>query len=779
MDIYIRRTPEGRGNELKGDGGRAGTGQAVRVFGFEVVLYHIIAILIFLFLLQSYKETVSSIYYYNLVAMGLTTSVSIILVFLVPSFIRYPVKRLGWRTTFIILGAVTATARLPMGFGLEQPYHLIFSTVTLVSSSLMFALLLALHRREREVDGDLFSSHSITASFSLALMLMVIMRGLGSGLDISIVPGAMGATLAPGISGVLCLGFGFLIYGLRGSHLLDRTRRGDEEPGYTISGGGADSWLPALGLGAFLMVSSGILIDPHVVSGWTGEEFTTALSFTVLSMGLFVFSLLSGMSWLLALRRGFSSPFGSILGGLVLVAGGVNLFFLKLNTGVIPGAFVWMALVDLWLIMDALSDPAPFAGEPMEIRRSDGSVKVIGFPGKRRKRASPGHFGKIVSIALGLGFLHVVLISFSLNWSFLPLGSIFKGGIPVFMLASVALLAFSGFSCSKKKLEEPALTLQRPNVKTRGSPTLDAAEGSSRLRRIRMGSKRLKGLFLTLGSFCMVFILLSGASTLFLYNLDVDSSPLEAGETLTVVTYNIHHGYSNDGRVDPTPHLRELERLKPDIVFLQEADSLLINQGNFDPGAYLARNLEMYYLRGSDPGLGNPGTAILSRFPLDEIRIFKLHSTDIQRIAVTCRANLGSMDLFLINLHMGLEEEERTRQFGDLFNIISGFGNSSMIVGGDLNTQPDEEMMAPLNPEIFGNGAGLNTSSYSFRSAWHSTEKGREDPFHPTFPAEGLDLEREHIDYILCTPDMEVVDAGIEPGAGASDHRPVWAIFRI
>ncbi len=751
----------------------------MKVPGNHSIFHYGVLMITVLILLQSFKETVSSIYYYNLVELGLTPWILALLIFLAPLLTGPLALKLKWRNTYLLLGAVMASSRLPMGLGLEQPYHLFFSLAALASSSTMLSIFFALQRRERKLDPDVFSSQSMTVSFVVALMIMVSLRVAGSGLDISIVPKAAGFLLSPALSGIISLGMGAMIYCQRRSCLLDDTRESDEEPGYSITGGASDSWMPAIGLGAFVFVSTTVITDPHLITGWTGEDFTTASSFTVISMGLFSFSLISGMSWLMALRRGFSNPWGALLGNAILIGGAFNIFYLGINLGVIPLAFTWIALVDLWLILDAMSDYKPFSGEPMEIEREDGTRRTIGFSSVKKKRRSPAHFGVIVTIGLGLAFVLVLLVAYSLNWSFLPLGSMFKGGITVIMMLSVVLLAVGGFTCSKGSAEEPASNLQKRLKLGMGSPTVAAGEGSGHLHLGEGKPTRLRNLFISMGSATMAMILITGGLTIAFHSVKVDETELEAGDILTVVTYNIHHGFDNSGRIDPVLHLEELEGLDPDIVFLQEADSLRIPEGNFDPGAYIANKLKMFYFRGGDPGMGNPGTGILSRFPLDDLEIIKLRSDGIQRIAVKCTADLGAVEVVLINTHFGLEEDEREKQFEDLFALIDETDNGTLIVGGDLNTEPDEEMIGPLNPEIFGGDTELNRTSYDLKSAWHSTEEGKADPDRPTYPAKGLDHEKKHIDYILVSDDLEVVEAGIEPGEGASDHRPVWTRLKI
>jgi len=520
---------------------------AIRTTGSKAIMYHAAIALTVLILLQSLKETISSVYYFNLVALGITPHVGVLLVFLTPLLAPVLINRLGWRFSFILFGALVSLSRLPMGLGLAQPFHLIFSIITLMASSQLLVLFLALHRREREVDPDLFSSQSITAAFGLAIMLLVMFRIAGSGLDISIVRKAMGIVLSPLFSGILSLGLGALLICIKDARFLDEDREGAGKPGHKITGGAADSWAPALGLGGFLIVFSSIISDPMVVTGWIGEDYTTSSSFTLIILGLFLLSLMSGLPWLLALRRWFSNPWGALLGNLIMAAGAANIFFIGFNVGVAPGPFIWIAMVDLWLILDAMTDNTPFAGEPLEVQRSDGSKRIIGFPGKKRERNSPGHYGKIMTIAVGLSMLFVVLISFSLNWSFVPLGSMFKGGIPALMVLSVVFYGFFGFSCSKNNIPEPTIDDRKRLTMVKGSPTTAAQEGSGHLGKGDHRSRRLRNLFIAIGITTMLLIISSGGLTLALYSRGVEEKELEYGDELVVVTFNIHHGYSNDG----------------------------------------------------------------------------------------------------------------------------------------------------------------------------------------------------------------------------------------
>ncbi|MBN1390813.1 MAG: endonuclease/exonuclease/phosphatase family protein [Candidatus Thermoplasmatota archaeon] len=750
------------------------------------VLWIALVMLVVLFLLQTYREFLSAVYFFNLVGLGVSPVSVLILLFLVVLLLGPLVRLLGYRNSFFILGAVTISGRLPMGMGLETPLHLIFSGITFASSSLFLFLLLALHRREREVDPEVFSSQSLAGSFGLALLVLLALSALGLGVDPSIVPEAAGFLLAPALSTALCGATAFLLFLLRDAPILDDDRGGKGGPGSIITGGGADSWAPAFGLGAFIYFSIGIVANPSVTSAWVGTTYQWALSMSIVSVGSFLLSLLSPSGYLLALRRSFAHPKGAILGNLLLLLSAVNLFYLHYplppSIPVQPVGLVWIGMVDTWLILDALTDNRPFAGESFMLHRKEGS-RVIGFPARSRNRGFPGHFGRIGAVALGSVTFIFLLVTLSLNWSFLPMGWMLKDSIPTFMFLGMMMLALSGFACSTAKAEEPVARMGRTEIEfRRGSPTIDAEKGSGHLWKRSEGSQRIRGQLITIGAFTIVLIILTGILSVTIYSGEVQQKNVLPGETIRVVTYNVHHGYANDGRVDPTVEYEVLKDIDADIIFLQESDSLRFTEGNFDPAFYYASRLDMFLFRGPDPGTGTPGVAILSRMEMKDLKVHFLPADDIPRIAISATVRMGESDVRLVGLHMGLEGSEREKQLiflRDLFHN-STMDNPGLIVGGDFNTEPYEPMMAWMNPYLFGNGSLRSDTTgphLNLSSAWHSVEEsGRNDILDiNTYPSSDVDDEKAHIDYILFNDMFEVKSANVLNIRGASDHKPVWA----
>ncbi len=748
----------------------------------EALFWYVLIALSFVVLIQSYRETVSSVFFFALVEMGITPHILILVTFLSP-ILAYPVSRwAGWRTSVLVLGSLVLLTRLPMGLGLEQPIHLAFSAISFGASSMLLPILFALHRRERSFDPDLFSSQALVGSFSLSLLAIILLSVPGRGIDISLVPGACGPVLSPAISAVICGGMAFSLYVLKNGHLLDSSRDGGGSPGDTVKGGAADSWAPGIGLGAALFISSSVMAQPIQTAAWLGTDHSMAATFSTVTIALFVLSLLSGPWWLTALRRTLAHPKYSIGANLVLVLAAVNIFVLGVPLQTAPAAMAWIMLVDVWVIFDAMTDNAPFSGSDDE---GMGPRRFLW--NRTRDRRSPLVFSVQMMLSGAVLVFLTVLLSVADQWSFVPFGELLKDTVPEIYVASFGILGISGFMCSKAVIYEPESVFPQPIEKTRGSPTIDAGRGAGHKRSKGAVSSRLRSQWLMFGAAATVLMLLSMGSGLVMRSDRPSTSELEDTGTIRVASYNIHHGFCNDGRADPTPHLEVLEEIDADIIFLQESRSLLPAEGGYDPALYLAGRLGMHLVRGGGPELGDEGLAILSKFKLRDASVLKMPHEDIPRTALVVKADLGDRELWLMNVHMGLEAPERAEQIDWIAGRTTSLSTERwpgmpFIIGGDLNTEPDDPIMGRLNSTVLGDGR-WNTSlpSLGLRSAWHSVpapSRNRELRHH-TFPSSAYDLPKEHIDYILLSSGMEPLEAWVGDGADASDHRPIWADIKL
>lgn len=749
----------------------------VKCTGIASSAWYILMSLVGLVLVQSFRELVTSVYYFSLVNMGPSPEIAAVLVVSSPLIIIPASKLFGWRAALILTGAFTALARLPLGLGLLRPFQLVFSALAFGSASAFLILALSIQRREKGMDPDVFSSQGATGALSLSLLLQMVLLYAGNGLDISIVPEAAGIILSPLFSSLIAGTIGFLLFLIVNAPLLDPRRGPGGGVGHEISGGAVDSRIPFVGLGSFLAISALVLPYSQVGMVWLGREDPMVHSMSLLAVSLFILSLFSSYRLLIGLRTSFAPPKGSIVANLSLIGAALNMFVFRFALPISPLVFIWMSLVNLWLIIDAILDTDPFAGVPVEIERGDGTGKRIGIQGKRGVGRSPGIFARRMVLTNSIMLIFPVLVVLSLNSAFIPGGGIFEGRIPLFMVLPAVLLAVSGFMCSKKGIYEPCIRERCREPIKKGSPAIAAGSGTGHpVRRIDKG-KRLGVEWMVTGSVTVILIIAGSAA---IYMKEVSFEPPGSGVTtgtITVMTYNIHQGFNNDGRADPVRVLETIKEYAPDIVFLQETEALLPSGGNYDLTRYMAYDLGMHYVRGPPPWEGTYGLSILSRFPIDDGRVVMLSYDVEKKYFLRCSTDIGGVEVTLVCVHLGHDEIDRPVQTDELaaaLNEIQG----PLIVGGDFNSEPRDPLMEKFNSTLFGpNGTlsrgGNRSATLDLVSGWHCSRERNLPLTAHTWPASDLDDERAHIDYVLMSTPIDPIRSRINDRKDASDHRPV------
>jgi endonuclease/exonuclease/phosphatase family metal-dependent hydrolase len=236
----------------------------------------------------------------------------------------------------------------------------------------------------------------------------------------------------------------------------------------------------------------------------------------------------------------------------------------------------------------------------------------------------------------------------------------------------------------------------------------------------------------------------------------------EAGESLKVMTYNIHQGYNTEGRINPWLILDSISSVNPDIIALQESDMNRVTSTNVDIVQWLAHNLNMYVYFGPETKRQIYGVAILSRFPLTNMETWYLESEEDQRVLIRADIEWAGNLLSIYAVHMGLSEEDRTSQTHEILGILSKNPNRKLLMG-DLNSYPDSVQI-----ESFLSVLG---------DAWVCAGYSSMDPLGYTSSS----AEPSHrIDYILVSEEMcmYVSNCEVIHDAFGSDHLPVWAEIR-
>ena len=226
--------------------------------------------------------------------------------------------------------------------------------------------------------------------------------------------------------------------------------------------------------------------------------------------------------------------------------------------------------------------------------------------------------------------------------------------------------------------------------------------------------------------------------------------------TLRVMTYNIRHGAGMDDVVDLDRQAKIIQDARPDIVGLQEVDSIVPRSGKVDETAYLAEHLGMYGTYGPAIPLsgGKYGVAILSKERPLSVHNIPLPGKE-HRTLLVCEFQ----DYVFATTHLDLEEENRLASLPIIIEEASRH-EKPFFICGDWNDEPGSKLITTMKKNfVFMNNITDTSSSY-------------------TFPANKPTIT---IDYIASLGRVfrSVRSKKVINEPVASDHRPVFLEVRF
>ena len=227
--------------------------------------------------------------------------------------------------------------------------------------------------------------------------------------------------------------------------------------------------------------------------------------------------------------------------------------------------------------------------------------------------------------------------------------------------------------------------------------------------------------------------------------------------TLRVMTYNIRHGAGMDDVVDLDRQAKIIQDAGPDIVGLQEVDSIVPRSGKVDETAYLAQRLGMYGSYGPAIPLsgGKYGVAILSKERPLSVRNIPLPGKE-PRTLLVCEFQ----DYVFATTHLDLEEENRLASLPIITEEASRH-EKPFFICGDWNDEPDSKLITTMKKKnfVFMNNITDTSTSYTFPAG------------KPTIT----------IDYIASLGRVfrSVRNKKVINEPVASDHRPVYLEVRF
>jgi endonuclease/exonuclease/phosphatase family metal-dependent hydrolase len=224
--------------------------------------------------------------------------------------------------------------------------------------------------------------------------------------------------------------------------------------------------------------------------------------------------------------------------------------------------------------------------------------------------------------------------------------------------------------------------------------------------------------------------------------------------SLVVLTYNIQQGNDRSAQKSFDRQLALMRRVSPDIIALQESDTTRISMNNSDYVRYFAEQLGYYSYYGPRTVTGTYGTAILSKYPLENTHtIFSYSDTDeVGTTAAEIEVNGRRISIY--DVHPDGSAAAKLAFARTL--LEQSHDKRDVVAIGDYNLRDHEEAYRVIDSV--------------FTNAWTSVYPSKISP-------NGVDMSGENrIDHIFLSPDLHARNpVYVLPPDSATDHPVHWA----
>jgi endonuclease/exonuclease/phosphatase family metal-dependent hydrolase len=528
--------------------------------------------------------------------------------------------------------------------------------------------------------------------FALAVGLSVLLRTLNFTLDLSL------TSEYSWIAWLLAV-----LLGLTLTQFNWQPIRGGAEPGRRITGAG-------IGVLAVLTLFYFVLSSPGVIARWTEGSYQLIIILVSLLSLLWLFSTFVRPGWVYEINS-----------GLLLVWNIV--FTLSVLATILAHTISFPA---------APESPAVIVGSPAWYQQIPLLFLLVTFP---VLFIDFGIFSSIISDSqptprkLALGFilgalllvLSVFINIFSNVWGYVePISLFFRNKFWFAFLINLVLIALLAALLYKRKIYQTGAENQR-----------------SRLVWTALG---LGAIFV--GTFFAALL------------TDRGSMPAPDTDSLKVMTYNIQQANDVFGEKSYKEQLKLIKEVNPDIIGFQESDSTRISLGNNDYIRYYANKLGYHSYFGPKTVTGTYGTAILSRYPLEDSRSVFTYSDQDEIGTAEAEITIGIEKITIYNVHPAGSDEAKL-VFARTLVDRAGF-KSNVIAIGDYNLR-GWEVPYLLIDEFYKN-------------AWM-------DVYPTGISDDGLDMSGENrIDHIFVSPHFLATNPEyLLPPESQTDHPAHWA----
>ena len=237
-------------------------------------------------------------------------------------------------------------------------------------------------------------------------------------------------------------------------------------------------------------------------------------------------------------------------------------------------------------------------------------------------------------------------------------------------------------------------------------------------------------------------------------------------KTLTVLTYNMQQGSEKEGDRNLYDQLAFIRKVNPDLIGLQESDGTRTSGANIDAVRFFADALGFHVYYGPNTISGTFGTAILSRFPLENPRTFFTYSTIDEVGTAVAEIEVGGRRIAVFNSHPAGPPHVMLAHARALVEECAKYDH--VIAVGDYNSRPSSDAYAVVAEVLSDSWAKLYPDGVGAA--------------HPEWPGDGpeentLDMAGR-IDHIFVSDDFNVEETYNVPAPDSeTDHPAHWSIL--
>lgn len=226
-------------------------------------------------------------------------------------------------------------------------------------------------------------------------------------------------------------------------------------------------------------------------------------------------------------------------------------------------------------------------------------------------------------------------------------------------------------------------------------------------------------------------------------------------DTLRLMSYNIRNCIGMDNRTDFVRVARVIDRARPDIVAVQEVDSMTRRSAHrYILGELAARTgMQPHFAPAIEYDGGRYGIGLLTRTEPSRTYAIPLPGAEEARTLF-----VAEFDNFVFACtHLSLSEPDRIASITIIDSIAAHYPDRPFFIAGDFNSEPADQVMTRFTRHF---DIITDTTRHT-----HPADT-------PTVTIDYLATHRDHADF-------EILSTAVVDEPAASDHRPITATILL